>query len=83
MAAQISSISHIEVRCRGGVYYVLVVRDVKEMAPRIGFKSAVEAQANNVARQFAKQYKCLVHYSADDDDWSQPFSTDPEPETFA
>jgi hypothetical protein len=53
------------------------------MAPRIGFKSAVEAQANNVAKQFAKQYKCLVHYSEDDDVWSQPFSTDPEPETFA
>ncbi len=88
MPTQVSSISHIEVRCRGGVYYVLVVRDVKEMAPRIGFKSAIESQANNVAKQFAKQYKCLVQYRQDDDVWSQPFTTDGDdgddgPDTFA
>jgi hypothetical protein len=53
------------------------------MAPRIGFKSALEAQANNVARQFAKQYGVLVHYSEDDETWSEPFTFEPDPETFA
>ena len=83
MMAQVPSINHIEVRRRGGIYYVLIVQHQKEMAPRIGFKSSLQAQANNVAKQFAKQYGVLVHYSEDDETWSEPFTFDPDPETFA
>ncbi|MEE3255491.1 MAG: hypothetical protein VX199_07310 [Chloroflexota bacterium] len=83
MTARVPNISHIEVRRRGGVYYVLTVRHIDEMAPRISFKSATQVQANNVAKQYAKQYGVLVHYSEDDDTWSEPFTFEPDPETFA
>ena len=53
------------------------------MAPRISFKSATQVQANNVAKQYAKQYGVLIHYSEDDDTWSEPITFDPDPETFA
>ena len=81
--ARVPNISHIEVRRRGGVYYVLTVQHIDEMAPRIGFKSAIQVQANNVAKQYAKQYGVLVHYSEDDDTWSEPITFEPDPETFA
>ena len=59
-------ISHIEIRFRDGKYYVLIVKEVGEKQSKVGFVSANETQARNVARNFAKQHSCMIHYSGDD-----------------
>ena len=49
-------ISHIEIRFRDGKYYVLIVKEVGEKRSKVGFVSANETQARNVAKNFAKQH---------------------------
>ena len=60
-----------------GFFYVSLMPVNEEEKPKTIFKSNSETTARNVARQFAKQYKCLMAYEevvteTDDDEENNP-----------
>jgi len=52
----------VEVVQRKGKFHVLLI--LGESRPKLVF-TGNEIQAFNIAKQLAKQYKCLVHYTTD------------------
>ena len=46
----------------GGFFYVSLMPVNEEEKPKTIFKSNSETTARNVARQFAKQYKCMMAF---------------------
>ena len=46
----------------GGFFYVSLMPVNEEEKPKTVFKSNNESAARNVARQFAKQYKCMIAF---------------------
>ena len=59
-----------------GFFYVSLMPVLEEEKPKTVFKSNDETTARNVARQFAKQYKCMMAYEVvtetDDDEENNP-----------
>ena len=45
-----------------GYFYVSLMPVLEEEKPKTVFKSNNETMARNVARQFAKQFKCMMAY---------------------
>ena len=45
-----------------GYFYVSLMPFLEEEKPKTVFKSNNEITARNVARQFAKQFKCMMAY---------------------
>ena len=45
-----------------GFFYVSLMPVSEQEKPKTVFKSNSESTARNVARQFAKQYKCMMAY---------------------
>ena len=45
-----------------GFFYVSLMPVNEEEKPKTVFKSNNESAARNVARQFAKQYKCMIAF---------------------
>ena len=45
-----------------GFFYVSLMPVLEEEKPKTVFKSNNEITARNVARQFAKQFKCMMAY---------------------
>ena len=48
-----------------GFFYVSLMPVNEEEKPKTVFKSINETSARNIARQFAKQYKCMVAFEFD------------------
>jgi len=59
-----------------GYFYVSLMPFLEEEKPKTVFKSNNETTARNVARQFAKQYKCMIAFeevvAETDDDENNP-----------
>ena len=55
---------YIELRERKGKYYVLMRHEDSKEKPVAQFASSVKEEAYNVARQYAKQNKCMVQYTS-------------------
>ena len=52
----------VRLKFKDGFFYVSLMPVNEEEKPKTVFKSNNESAARNVARQFAKQYKCMVAY---------------------
>ena len=48
-----------------GFFYVSLMPVLEEEKPKTVFKSNDETTARNVARQFAKQFKCMMAFEFD------------------
>ena len=55
---------YIELREKGGKFYVLMRHEDSKEKPVAQFVSAVRAPAVNVAKQLAKQNKCMIRYTS-------------------
>ena len=55
---------YIEVREKSGKYYVMIRHDDTEMKAVAQFASGDKAQAENVARQYARQNKCMIRFTS-------------------
>ena len=54
---------YIEVREKTGKYYVIMRHEESKDKPMAQFASNDKVQAENVARQYAKQNKCMIRYT--------------------
>ena len=54
---------YIEVREKTGKYYVIMRHEESKDKPMAQFASSDKVQAENVARQYAKQNKCMIRYT--------------------
>ena len=52
----------VRLRSKEGFFYVSLMPVDGEEKPKTVFKSSNESAARNIARQFAKQYKCMVAF---------------------
>jgi len=52
----------VRLSSKEGFFYVSLMPVAGEEKPKTVFKSNKESAARNVARQFAKQYKCMVAF---------------------
>ena len=52
----------VRLRSKEGFFYVSLMPVAEEEKPKTVFKSNNESAARNVARQFAKQYKCMIAF---------------------
>ena len=52
----------VRLKSKEGFFYVSLMPVNEEEKPKTIFKSNSETTARNVARQFAKQYKCMMAY---------------------
>ena len=52
----------VKLRSKEGFFYVSLMPVDGEEKPKTVFKSSSESAARNVAKQFAKQYKCMVAF---------------------
>ena len=52
----------VRLRSKEGFFYVSLMPVDDQEKPKTVFKSNNESAARNVARQFAKQYKCMMAY---------------------
>ena len=55
---------YVELREKNGKYYVLFRHEDSKEKAVAQFVSSVKHESENVARQFAKQNKCLVRYTS-------------------
>ena len=55
---------YIEVREKTGMYYVIIRHEDSKEKPVAQFVSSDKSQSENVARQYAKQNKCMVRYTS-------------------
>ena len=55
----------VRLRSKEGFFYVSLMPVNEEEKPKTVFKSTNETSARNIARQFAKQYKCMVAFELD------------------
>ena len=55
---------YIEVREKTGKYYVIICHEDSKEKPVAQFVSSDKSQSENVARQYAKQNKCMVRYTS-------------------
>ena len=55
---------YVELREKDGKYYVLFRHEDSKEKPVAQFVSSVKFEAYNVARQYAKQNKCMVQYTS-------------------
>jgi len=55
---------YIELREKGGKYYVCLRHDDSKEKPVAQFASNDKVQAENVAKQYAKQNKCLIRFTS-------------------
>ena len=55
---------YIEVREKTGKYYVIIRHEDSKEKPVAQFVSSDKSQSENVARQYAKQNKCMVRYTS-------------------
>ena len=55
----------VRLRSKEGFFYVSLMPVNEEEKPKTVFKSINETSARNIARQFAKQYKCMVAFEFD------------------
>jgi len=62
-----------------GFFYVSLMPVKEEEKPKTVFKSNSETTARNVARQFAKQYKCMVAFESVETDTDEE-ENNPGPE---
>ena len=52
----------VRLRSKEGFFYVSLMPVAEEEKPKTVFKSSNESAARNVAKQFAKQYKCMIAF---------------------
>ena len=57
-------IMYIEVREKSGKYYVIMRHEDSTSKPLAQFATTYRHEAQNVARQYAKQNKCLVRWTS-------------------
>ena len=69
----------VRLRSKEGFFYVSLMPVNEEEKPKTVFKSNQEASARNVARQFAKQYKCMVAFEVEDRVIEEEDNDDPGP----
>lgn len=55
---------YVELREKAGKYYVLFRHEDSQEKPVAQFVSSVKFEAYNVARQYAKQNKCLLRHTS-------------------
>jgi len=55
---------YIEVREKSGKYYVLLRHEDAKDKPVAQFATGDKAQAENVARQYAKQNRCMIRFTS-------------------
>ena len=55
---------YIEVREKTGKYYVIIRHEDSKEKHVAQFVSSDKSQSENVARQYAKQNKCMVRYTS-------------------
>ena len=55
---------YIELREKDAKYYVIIRHEDSKEKGVAQFASSVKAEAYNVARQYAKQNKCMVQYTS-------------------
>ena len=72
-------VSHIEMREREGIYFVFLLTTDIDTKPKYCFHSSNKVQAENVARQFAKQHRCLIRYTLDTKVFSDTLTPDDDP----
>ena len=52
----------VRLKSKEGFFYVSLMPVAEEEKPKTVFKSSNESAARNIARQFAKQYKCMIAF---------------------
>ena len=72
-------VSHIEMREQEGKYFVLLLTTDEDTKPKYCFHTSNKTQAENVAKQFAKQHKCLIRYTLDTKVFSDTLTPDDDP----
>ena len=55
---------YVEVREKKGKYFVILRHEDSKEKPTAHFVSTNKNEANNVAKQFAKQNKCLIRWTS-------------------
>ena len=62
----------VRLRSKEGFFYVSLMPVDGEEKPKTVFKSSNESAARNIARQFAKQYKCMVAFESGEVEEEEP-----------